>query len=755
MASVVNFMFFAMGLTGVSCRVRDVHVDDYIITLQVYREKGGDGEAALKLRAGGHNMAAALRRGASALALAVFTVLLLGATQNNVADAQLSMYALNETTASKFVLDDVMFGQDEGEDEWRLPMAQLSINAGCSSEEKNCSEEKDDSSDKKDDDSSSKDDDSSSKDDSEEDDDSKKSDSDDDSKKSDSDDDSSEAKDDSSEEDDDSKKRDSDDDSSEAKDDSSEEDDDSKKRDSDDDSSEAKDDSSEEDDDSKKRDSDDDSSEAKDDSSEEDDDSKKRDSDDDSSEAKDDSSEEDDDSKKSDSDDDDSKKSDDDSSSGSRTPKSSGRCRDLGSKPRVSYRVGREVTSDMKDHAEDFYKQSRRYCEDVRAVIIGDSIMRHLGNDNGCMKDIFKPYRKKGLNFGISGMKSDWAITVVDWLFSNTCLAPQVAYIAIGVNDCIADQDDGRDAGENIIDIIKVLKHYSPDTQIVVQEVLPTSYPEAKFNGKEWEDMKTYHCVRELNRKVRDFVDDNRRSCLDIVDLSGVVLDNGKFDEGVLADGVHFWSDDDDDGDMDKYCSAVANAVEDYNDQEVSARGTALDWVDVEPIHYPGIEGDTYYRWRYNEWSACSGSCGMQRRTAECHFIGVNQTAVVREENCRNVFMNPLERICDIDDVCLAEFSMPFGALINQPNSLVISDGPIAADPVAESFEEECSPMNTLSKILLGCTVALAVSLLGAIITLVVLWRNATCNWSDDFTEKAGASAARAESSEIPAKHHI
>eukprot|EP00873_Tetraselmis_striata_P002821 jgi/Tetstr1/423085/TSEL_013856.t1 len=39
-ASVVNFMFFARGLIGVSCRVRDVHVDDYNITLQVYREKG-------------------------------------------------------------------------------------------------------------------------------------------------------------------------------------------------------------------------------------------------------------------------------------------------------------------------------------------------------------------------------------------------------------------------------------------------------------------------------------------------------------------------------------------------------------------------------------------------------------------------------------------------------------------------------------------------------------------------------------------
>eukprot|EP00873_Tetraselmis_striata_P003030 jgi/Tetstr1/423294/TSEL_013993.t1 len=36
LASVVNFMFFARGLTGVSCRVRDVHVDDYNITLQVH-----------------------------------------------------------------------------------------------------------------------------------------------------------------------------------------------------------------------------------------------------------------------------------------------------------------------------------------------------------------------------------------------------------------------------------------------------------------------------------------------------------------------------------------------------------------------------------------------------------------------------------------------------------------------------------------------------------------------------------------------
>eukprot|EP00873_Tetraselmis_striata_P007112 jgi/Tetstr1/427376/TSEL_017540.t1 len=43
LASVVNFLFFARGLPGVFCRVQDVHVDTYNITLQIYREKGRAG----------------------------------------------------------------------------------------------------------------------------------------------------------------------------------------------------------------------------------------------------------------------------------------------------------------------------------------------------------------------------------------------------------------------------------------------------------------------------------------------------------------------------------------------------------------------------------------------------------------------------------------------------------------------------------------------------------------------------------------
>eukprot|EP00873_Tetraselmis_striata_P039341 jgi/Tetstr1/459605/TSEL_004968.t1 len=46
MAAAVNLLFFAMGLTCVSCQVRGVHVDSYNITLKAYREKGRAGRCS-------------------------------------------------------------------------------------------------------------------------------------------------------------------------------------------------------------------------------------------------------------------------------------------------------------------------------------------------------------------------------------------------------------------------------------------------------------------------------------------------------------------------------------------------------------------------------------------------------------------------------------------------------------------------------------------------------------------------------------
>eukprot|EP00873_Tetraselmis_striata_P000358 jgi/Tetstr1/420622/TSEL_011710.t1 len=67
LASVVNFLFFARGLTGVSCRVQDVHVDTYNITLQIYREKGRAGRRG----PGDLRTSHSLRKGAASAANAI------------------------------------------------------------------------------------------------------------------------------------------------------------------------------------------------------------------------------------------------------------------------------------------------------------------------------------------------------------------------------------------------------------------------------------------------------------------------------------------------------------------------------------------------------------------------------------------------------------------------------------------------------------------------------------------------------------
>lgn len=375
------------------------------------------------------------------------------------------------------------------------------------------------------------------------------------------------------------------------------------------------------------------------------------------------------------------------------------RCSSLGKPGTVSYKTDRSVSSDMKASVESFFRQSRRYCDQARVVIFGDSIQRQLNDKRGCLSTIFRSFNGKGLNFGISGIKSDWEKAVADWLMKNTCLAPQVVFIAVGVNDCIldADRDTGVNAGKNIIDLIEVIKSYSPESQIVVQGTLPTSIPDQDPEGEKWDsDMKLFTCVESIKKTVSSYINrlgDN--ACVKYVNLDKVVLDDDEFRD-VLDQGVHIKEDD-----MMPYCKAIGAALAPYRSNEVSTRGSITDWVDAEPFHFTGLEGeDTYFRWRYNEWSNCTGACGIQRRTAECHQIDVNSTMspTVDEALCANVFMNPLERVCNVDEECLKSRTPESIAAIEPGMGKLV-----AAEP-------ECDAMNNVSKALLGSTVALAVA---------------------------------------------
>eukprot|EP00951_Prasinocladus_malaysianus_P012261 scaffold91339_cov40-Prasinocladus_malaysianus.AAC.1 len=324
------------------------------------------------------------------------------------------------------------------------------------------------------------------------------------------------------------------------------------------------------------------------------------------------------------------------------------------------------------------------------------------------------------------------------WIFANSCLAPQVVYIAVGTNDCRRGAD-GDDVAEFIIQIIESIKYFSPGTHVVVQSILPSADDDDDWEGEDWDDMDAHDCVEEANEEVKDYIDKKLDDeCVEFLDLKDFILDSGgEFRDDIFDDGLHFWKG----GEYKKYAEKIADSISDADNADVNARASSLDWVDVEPMYYRSIEGDTMYRWRYNEWSNCTGPCGMQRRTAECHHIpnanATNSSYVigytVPDEYCAKVYMNPLQRVCNIDDVCLAEMGVPPGSLVFTPNSAI-------AGSMASEVDEPCDTegWDTRSMALLGCVIALAVGLLVACGVVIFMVRQQEAS-------KASSAAAIAQ----------
>lgn len=382
----------------------------------------------------------------------------------------------------------------------------------------------------------------------------------------------------------------------------------------------------------------------------------------------------------------------------------------------------------QKGLVDDYMRQARRYGDKVRAILIGDSIMENMNEADGCEDKIFRSVRGQGFNWGIGGIRTDFVKTIVEWIWSanHGDLTPQVVYLAVGVNDCIYDEGH-RNIASNIIDIVKLIKYYSPGTHVVVQSVLPAAYgDDDNFEGEDFDSDSSdiYTCITETNRIVKDWVDDNIDRCIDHADLTDVVLDSrGRFKDGILEDGLHF---DTDDG-YDAYCREIGNIVEDYHGVSISSSNGNIvsNWADVNPIHYPGLEGnETFYRWSYNEWSNCTGACGTQRRTAECHLVGA-ETGIgytVAEAHCSDVFMNPLERLCNLQPSCEAELG-PLSARIRQPvpsNSILLPRSNVAGAEVACE-----SPLESGKWVYLGIIIALATTLVGVLVLLACMWRKA------------------------------
>ena len=289
----------------------------------------------------------------------------------------------------------------------------------------------------------------------------------------------------------------------------------------------------------------------------------------------------------------------------------------------------------------------------------------------------------------------------------DTDMAPKVFYLAIGINDCRRGRD-GDDVAESIIETIKSVKYYSPGTAVKWQKILPAADEEDDWEGVKWKDQDAYKCVEEANEKVEKWIkkhDDD--TCIEVVDLEDFVLKSGKIRD-VYGDGLHF----DDGGDLKGYCKEITDEVEDYRKNDVSSRSSGLEpWRDVKPLHFEP-EGEAYFRWKYSEWTECTGECGSQRRTVSCLRFEPNATegTPVETQLCEDVFLNPLERICDMTKECVARLPAPPQALVHQPNTFVVSVP--ASTPVTLTMNDngssgDCS--STVSPLLIGMAVVTGV----------------------------------------------
>ena len=330
---------------------------------------------------------------------------------------------------------------------------------------------------------------------------------------------------------------------------------------------------------------------------------------------------------------------------------------------------------------------------------------------------------------------------MTDWIFSESDLAPQIVYVAIGINDCQEDYPIEMVA-DAIIRTVKAVKYYSPHSAVVVQKILPADDDKKDWEGEKFKKQDLYECVVETNKIVEKWVKDNEDKCISSVDFEDFVLDDGKFRKNVLGDGVHFT----DGGDMKEYCKLIEKATKKFDDYDVQARSTGLEpWRDVEPIIFTE-EGETYYNWKYNEWSNCTGACGSQRRTVECHRFdpGATDGYTVMDSFCEDVFLNPLERVCDLTEQCLMRLDVPAAALVHQPGTVVLNR------PSGDLSDAGCPTFSPLAAVLAACCAALGVLLIIASSMLVRRGKHASQAATAEGIIKSAKDAAPAAAATVP-----
>ncbi|MFE4106171.1 GDSL-type esterase/lipase family protein [Almyronema epifaneia] len=160
------------------------------------------------------------------------------------------------------------------------------------------------------------------------------------------------------------------------------------------------------------------------------------------------------------------------------------------------------------------------------AVLLGDSISLWFPLE-------LLPSDQTWLNQGISGETTAGLLERANLLDRTQ---PQVIFLMIGINDLIWGKQDAEILS-NYRQLVEYLRWAHPQTQIIVQSILPHSAEQSTWQGRDRLLVLPNSRIRELNQNLAEIAADNNADYLNLYPLFADT--EGRLRPDLTTDGLH------------------------------------------------------------------------------------------------------------------------------------------------------------------------------------------------------------------------
>ncbi|MBD0335792.1 MAG: lysophospholipase [Cyanobacteria bacterium Co-bin13] len=161
-----------------------------------------------------------------------------------------------------------------------------------------------------------------------------------------------------------------------------------------------------------------------------------------------------------------------------------------------------------------------------QTVLLGDSLTLWFPQE-------LLPGRRTWINQAISGDNSD-GLRQRLYILDQT--NPETVFVMIGINDLIWGKPEAQ-LIDNTRAIVRYLRDTHPDTQIVVQSLLPHGNESATWEGRDRLLALPNERIRAVNTELRQIADDNGAYYLDLYPL--FANGEGSLRADLTTDGLH------------------------------------------------------------------------------------------------------------------------------------------------------------------------------------------------------------------------